>query len=410
LKTTVLAFLPDIAEEHFEELQFLWSQRRNALRSAAYTMREMGMLEERIEAHTQGLLVLGDELIGFVGEALSGDDELAAFAAAYVLLRLGTPDAIERVRHAFVGADGKRLEGIRDALAHGPAEPLIPLLQSLFFSAPPPVAVAAGEALAFHRALRVTPEQLIPLLRDEHPAVGCAAWRIAANCGIAVTPALYDAALADEDPQVQHAALVAAAWNGYQGWLSHCYRLVKQPSPEGVEPITMLATVLPVNEYKAVTSLASTVGFGPARYRIAAAFGHPVMVDFLLAEMESPDPAAAPAAGAAFSKMLGVAVESGTRATVPPPNGKEPDAFEAEFLEEVNLPDVPRARQHWEKLKPQLANASRVAHGVDVSAGITRETFSLLDMESRRELCLRARLTAGWQGTPLVLEEFPLRA
>ena len=62
----MLAFIPDIAEEHYEELQFLWTQRRNALRSSAYTMREMGMLEERIEAQTQGLLVLGDHLLELV--------------------------------------------------------------------------------------------------------------------------------------------------------------------------------------------------------------------------------------------------------------------------------------------------------------------------------------------------------
>ena len=406
----MLAFIPDIAEEHFEELQFLWSQRRNALRSAAYTMREMGMLEERIEAHTQGLLVLGDNLLEFVGKALDGDDAMPAFAAAYALLRLGTPTAIERVRDAFLGAEGKRLQGIGDALAHGPSQPLIPLLQSLFTSAAPPVAAAAGQALAFHRALETTPEQLVPLLRDEHPAVRQGAWRIVTNCGVALAPALYDAGMSDDDPDVQRAALDAAAWNGYQGWLSHCYRIVKSPSPEGLEPITMLAAALPPHEYKAVTAFASTKGFGPNRYRIAAAFGHPVMIDYLLSEMENPDPAAAAGAGAAFSKMLGVAIESGKRATVLPPDGKEPDEFEAEFLDEVQLPDVSKARRHWEKVRPQLAQASRVAHGVDVSAGIVRETFGLLDMESRRELCLRARLTAGWTGTPLMLEEFPLRA
>lgn len=406
----MLTFIPDIAEEHFEELQFLWSQRRNALRSAAYTMREMGMLEERIEAHTQGLLVLGDNLLEFVGKALDGDDAMPAFAAAYALLRLGTPAAIERVRDAFLGAEGKRLQGIGEALANGPAQPLIPLLQSLFTSAAPPVAAAAGEALAFHRALQSTSEQLVPLLRDEQPAVRQSAWRIATNCGLAFAPALYDAGMEDEDPSVHRAALVAAAWNGYHGWLSHCYRIAKQPNPEGVEPIAMLAAALPPHEYKAVTAFASTQAFGPTRYRIAAAFGHPVMIEFLLSEMENPDPAAAAGAGAAFSKMLGVAVESGKRATAPPPNGQQPDEFEAEFLDEVQLPDVPKARQHWEKVKPQLANASRVAHGVDVSAGITRETFGLLDMESRRDVCLRARLTAGWTGTPLMLEEFPLRA
>src|SRR5690348_8309150 len=406
----MLAFIPDIAEEHFEELQFLWTQRRNALRSSAYTMREMGMLEERIEAHSQGLLVLGDHLLEFVGRALDGDDAMPAFAAAYALLRLGTPAAIERVRDALLGAEGKRLQGIGEALANGPAQPLLPLLQSLFTTAAPPVAAAAGEALAFHRALQTTPEQLVPLLRDEQPNVRRSAWRIVTNYAIALAPALYDAGMSDDDPEVQRAALVAAAWNGYHGWLSHCYRIAKQPNPDGVEPIAMLASALPPNEYKAVTAFASTKAFGPGRYRIAAAFGHPVMIEFLLTEMEDPDPAAAAGAGAAFSKMLGVAIESGKRVSVPPPNGKEPDEFEAEFLDEVQLPDVPKARQHWEKVKPQLAQASRVAHGVDVSAGITRETFGLLDMESRRELCLRARLTAGWQGTPLMLEEFPLRA
>ena len=78
----MLTFIPDVAEEHFEELQFLWSQRRHALRSAAYTMREMAMLEERIEAHVQGLLVIGADLLDFVAEGLDGDDAMAAFAAA----------------------------------------------------------------------------------------------------------------------------------------------------------------------------------------------------------------------------------------------------------------------------------------------------------------------------------------
>ena len=126
----MLTFIPDIAEEHFEELQFLWSQRRNALRSAAYTMREMGMLEERIEAHAQGLLVLGDNLLEFVGKALDGDDAMPAFAAAYALLRLGTADAIaasaRRVRRRRGQATAGHRRGARawtSAAAH-PAPPI----------------------------------------------------------------------------------------------------------------------------------------------------------------------------------------------------------------------------------------------------------------------------------------------
>ena len=406
----MLSFIPAIAEEHFEELQFLWSQRRNALHSASYTMREMGMLEERIEARVQGLLVLGPRLADFVAEALASGDELPAFAAAYALLRFGTPDAIQRVREAFLGAEGKRLAGVREALAHGPAQPLLPLLQSLLTSATPPIAVAAGEALAFHRALQLSAEQLLPLLRDEAPAVRRGAWRIAAYYAVAIAPAVYELALRDDDPGVKAAALTAAAWNGYGGWLTHCRALADAPAPDGVQALAMLAAVLPPPEYKAVAALAALPAFGPERHQIAAAFGHPVMIDFLLAEMESADPATAAGAGAAFSRMLGIGVESGRRATLPPPNGKAADDFEAEFLDEVPLPDVPRARAEWERVRPRLAHATRVAHGMDVSAGIDRETFGLLDMASRRELCLRARLTSGWSGTPLILEQFPMRA
>src|SRR4051812_49439973 len=125
-------------------------------------MREMGMLEERIEAHVQGLLVLGEDLAGFVAAALASSDDMATFAAAYALLRLGTADALERVRNALLEAEGERLEGIREALAHGPSQPLIPLLQSLFVSAPPPLAVAAGGAPPLHPAPPGSPPPVTP--------------------------------------------------------------------------------------------------------------------------------------------------------------------------------------------------------------------------------------------------------
>ena len=59
---TPMKFLPDLVEEHFEELAFLWGQRRGALRSPRFMPRDLDRLEKRIEAHLQGLLIAGDEL------------------------------------------------------------------------------------------------------------------------------------------------------------------------------------------------------------------------------------------------------------------------------------------------------------------------------------------------------------
>lgn len=405
----MLTFIPDIAEEHYEELQFLWSQRRNALRSPAYTLRELGMLEERIEAHVQGLLVIGEANVStFVDKGLTGEDEMAAFAAAYTLLKLGTPTALAKVLDAFTNAKDAQLDGIREAISFGAALPLQPQLTTLFLSAPLPVAVAAGEALVLQNAVRPAYEHVGRFFGAEDPKVRAAAWRIVANAVITVPAELYERALRDDDPAVKSAALAAAAWTAYPGFAAYCRNVAAAPTPEGLEPLLTLACVAPPQEFQTIATLSATPALGRARMKIAGAFGHPAFMDFVLQEMENADPAVAAAAGDAFEKMTGLAVYSDTRATVSPPGGPR-DEVEAEFQEEVSLPDVPLARRHWETVKSRLASATRIGRGFDLSQAIARETFAALDMESRWELCLRARLTAGWTGTPVSLQTFPQR-
>src|SRR6266704_5667510 len=113
-----LRLMPDLLEEHFEELQFLWGQRRSALRSPLYTARELLDQEERIEAHVQGLLVAGDQLIPLVEEGLASDDPLLVFASTYVLLRLNTEAAIRRAGAAFAAAEGGGLQGASESLCN----------------------------------------------------------------------------------------------------------------------------------------------------------------------------------------------------------------------------------------------------------------------------------------------------
>jgi uncharacterized protein (TIGR02270 family) len=404
-----LRFIPDIVEEHYDELQFLWSLRRAALRSPTYRTREFIALDERIEAHAEAMLIIAEQLIDFVEPGLAGDEELPAFAAAFTLLRLGTPDALNRVLEAFRTANGKKLNGLRDALAHGPSRAADAQLMSLFLSASPPVGAAAGEALAFHAAIAPTAKNLERLIRAEEPAARASGWHIAAYCGVSLSPEWYEAGLGDDDPSVKRAALTTAAWNAYPRFAPYCRSLAVEPTPESIEPLTLLASVSPPEEYQTIGAVAAVPAAGPGRYRVVAAFGHPHYVDFLISEMRNPDPAAAAAAGVAFTKLTGRDVESDTRVKVSP-DGKSPaDDFEAEFQDEVFLPDPELASKHWQELTPRLASSPRICRGMDVSRALSREQFAALDMESRWEYCLRARLYSGWQGTPLVLERYPQR-
>ena len=92
------------------------------------------------------------------------------------------------------------------------------------------------------------------------------------------------------------------------------------------------------------------------------------------------------------------------------PNSGEPDEFEAEFQEEVTLPDPEIAQRHWKLVKPVFQQACRLRRGFDVGGALTPEVFGALDMESRWEILLRARFQGKWSGSPLRLERFPQAA
>ena len=124
---------PDLLEQHYEELQFLWGRRQSALRSPTVTIRAFSALEERIEGHVQGLLVAQDRMIALLEEGLAADQSATAFAATYPLLRLGTDKARSLVLNALGSAAGVAGEGIRLALCQSPADAVLPALQTFFF-------------------------------------------------------------------------------------------------------------------------------------------------------------------------------------------------------------------------------------------------------------------------------------
>ena len=132
-------------------------------------------LQERIEAHLQGLLVAGDELATMLDGFLHGDQRDEVFAAAWALLRSEQPDAARKVLEAFAAARGPVLDGFADALATAPATHTAPTLQAALAHGSPAHAAAAALALGCHRQLDARSPRLAGLLLDASPAVAAAA-------------------------------------------------------------------------------------------------------------------------------------------------------------------------------------------------------------------------------------------
>jgi uncharacterized protein (TIGR02270 family) len=408
LPAAKLRFLPDILEEHFEELAFLWGQRRTALRSPNYTRRAFLQLESRIEAHVQGILVVGDGALPLLEEGLRSDDPDLLFAAAYALLRAGSGRGVQLVGEAFFGSEGEKLEALREALAHGLPGELEARLQEESRASPPRLtSAAAAESLAFHRKLNLNAEQFHRLLRSEVVEIRRSAWRAAAVDVVARRPEVYREGIEDPDPEVRRHAMVAAAWAREPWLVDSCRERVRRAKPPDPDAAYFLAVLGRPDDARDILTLARDASIGPRRFGWLGALGHPLAAEALLADLANSDPASAAAAGAAFAKITGCDVASGQRVALARAGAGAQAEFEQEFQEEVSLPNPETARVHWKKVQPELAKGTRWCRGRELSKGCGAEDLDLLDQESRWEACLRGNFDKTWKGAALDLEVFP---
>ncbi len=402
-------FLPDLLEEHLEEIRFLWPVRDRGLRSPTMTLRNLRGFEDRIEGHAEGATVPGEDAFSFIDPVLEADDPHAVFAATFVLLRFGTEAATARVRNALGGANGKRLAGIGRAMQMGRAGGMLDDLGKVFRGDDLPRVAAAAEALCYHVRWKGSHDRLLELLSTDDPSIKCAGWRVVANLGIPVEPKQYAAAVRDDDVGVREAALHAAAWTGVSGALSIGRAAAAAPSKDNAAAHRILATLAEPADLASIQRLVETPALGPDRFALAASFGHPALAPLLLDALSSSDKRSAVAAAEAFTRLTGADLGPGEQITLPPADGSEPDDFEKEFLDTGTLPDPAKARAHWDRVGPSLAGLTRIAHGRDIATSIPADAYSWLDMQSRYEWWMRARFRGTWSGTPMQLEVFPQR-
>ena len=400
-----ISVIPEIIEEHLEELAFLWGQRTRALRSRAITRRGFLRLEERIEAHIRGLLVGGGESGGFLEAALVDEDPSIAFAAAYALLR-GAVRA-QGVERAFLSARGQQLDGITQALCHSAQDIACPMAIRASQSSDPAVAAAGTQVLAFHA--RPEARAFGRFLKDPDPNVRIHGWRAAALAPQAAPSdiQIYMGAIEGDHEQVRQHALLAAAWTR-QPWLLSYLRSVRPSGPAAFPILEMLAVLATPADRELLLRLAGDKRLGPHGLAIAGACGDPGAVELLLREMQSLDPATAAAAGNAFWQITGCDVASGNRATI----GRDPDSqldeFDREFLEEVMLPNPQTARDYWVEGKGKFSARQRWCRGVDASGTLSEQAIAELDMQAQWQLRLRSRFNGSWNGRLAELERFPL--
>jgi uncharacterized protein (TIGR02270 family) len=172
--------IPDVLAEHLEQLAMLWEQRQDALRSPDLSGEDVFQIDKRLEAHVDGLLLAGDQVLPLLEQALASGESSSMFAAVYVLLRQESQASADRVIDVLMEAQEGPPAEVRQALCHGPIKLIERRLRDLAVSGPAAVAVVAFEALAYHERAMGLFDRLAEFYTDENPAVRQAAWRITA--------------------------------------------------------------------------------------------------------------------------------------------------------------------------------------------------------------------------------------
>jgi hypothetical protein len=264
--------------------------------------------------------------------------------------------------------------------------------------------VTSATILSFHNSIQLGGDQLHSFLEDDESTVRLAGWRLASLLGVQLPATAYSAGLRDPESAVASAALESGAWCGVPGVI-HVLRRFDDPArPDRLRSLCLLAALGSHDEVQRIQVALTDATLGPQRFELAPALGSPLLMPTVLKALEDPDPGTAAAAGVAFARLTGIVVDSDARAAIAPTD--KPDAFEAEFQDEVSLPDVALAHREWEKLRPRLEPVRRLGRGLDLDR-LHGAQWLDLDMDCRRGVYLRAVFQKKWSGTMLHLERFP---
>lgn len=367
----------DIVEEHFEELSFLWEQRERFLFAPDWTLANLGDLEERLEAHADGLRIAMDAFVDLATPALVGDDASAAAAAAIVLGTGGRKDLASQVIAAISVTTPAAAEGIRIGLQQTDVEMVSDDLYDLAVSNRIDCRAVAADILTFHR-LRPPPD-LDRLLSSGSVSVCRLAFASAGRVRGALHRQRVEDALSQEDPTLASTALEAAALAGIPGLADLCRAAHRKRAPRRGEALAMLGVVGDSTDAGMLADAIDDVDAAQGAIDGLAALGVTEGVPHLLAAIDRST--LGEQAAEALRRITGIEVVR---------LASSPSADVDEFAETIS-PSAEYARSEWDRVRARFAPGRRYQVGLDVSEMSVDASLTALPLRSRRDAYLRAR-------------------
>jgi uncharacterized protein (TIGR02270 family) len=300
----VAPIIRSIVEQHAEEAAFLWLLRDAAVDAPHYALRHLARLDERVEAHVDGLKVAGEPGWEIALAQLEEHQEAGeVFAAGVLALESQDAGRIDRVV-AITEAAPETTRGLISALGWVAPERLRGTVKTFLDSASPQRRMLGLAACSVHR---VDPASYLrALVEDAAPLVRARALRLVGELGRAELAREVQAALREEDA----AARFWAAWSaGLIGARDPAIPILQEHA-EGTGPYKWRALDLALRIMPQPAAMHWLRGLNshPEHARLAVVacgiIGDPAFVPWLIGRMDVPE--LARVAGESFSMITGI--------------------------------------------------------------------------------------------------------
>lgn len=383
------SIIPHIIDQHAEEAAFLWLLRDNAVTEAHYDLKHLQDLENRIEAHIDGLRIAGHEGWKRSVENLKQFKESGEMFTAATLAFESTDPEILTTLYALAEASPGTERGLISALGWVKPQHLKGKVSGLLASADPFWRRIGIAACAIHR---VDPGQLLnTAIQDKDSALCCRAIKAAGELGRSDLEHLIAYYLKSDDSEVRF-------------WSAWTLTLLGNRD----EAPKVLQTFLLQNAlyaFKAAQLVFRTGHADNNKYLLGALAGQQnslrlaiqgsgisgdaTYIPWLIQQMETPEQARV--AGEAFSLMTGIDLAYDDLDTDQPEDfyagpTESPEDEDTTLDPDENLPwpDVNLIQQWWQQHHSRFSTSQRYLMGEPVSEAQCKDVLKN-GMQRQRE-------------------------
>lgn len=353
----------DLFEQHASEAAFLWSYRDAAAVDPLYDLESLGELDERLEAHVDGLRLAGDAGWEISWAAVDEEEPGSLFAPMVLAVERRDLKGIARVLDVGGGAPALA-RAIVSALGWGSFSTVRAILPGLLSHRVGPELYAIG--IAACAVQRQDPGAALGYaVTSSDPRLRARALRAVGELGRADLLDEVRGALGSEDEACRFAAAWSAAVLGDTAALRVLGAIADRGGPFAERACaTAMRRMEPAMASTWLRAIGGTQRGARVALAGAAALGDPALMPWILECMGTP--ALARAAGGAFTMITGVGLEEAKLRGAPPPgfrSGPSDDPEDEDVAmdpdESLPWPDRERIALWWGSRGKELKRGTR---------------------------------------------------